>query len=148
MLDVEVVVLDERIHRAGERQALFERRPRLLGEECTVFSRDALTLGEYGGRWARDVLACFELSNVRPDGGNRQSGVVDPGAYVVVEAVPVREVEPRVFRLVEVGEPSRPGLGLRHAGSKLVFVRRALDMLRHADLQRKVREALQLLIRS
>ena len=122
VLDVEVVVLDEREDRAGERQALVERPAFLLGQEGAVLLGDPLSLGQHPLEGARDVLARLEPLDVGADRGDRQRRVVDPGAMVVVEAVSVRVVEPGILRLLVVGEPRRARLALLERRAERCFV--------------------------
>ena len=147
MLDVEVVVLDERVDGPSQRQALGERLAQVVGEQRAVFLGDPLALREHGVVRARDVLAGLEAPDIRADGADRQPGVVDPGALIVVEAVPVREAEPRVLRRVEVGQPAGPGLAPGQSGTERLLVGCALDGSGHAELDRQAGESLELLVR-
>ena len=67
---------------------------------------------------------------------------------MVVEAVPVGEVEPRVLRLVEVGQPARSASLPARAAAESLLVVALLDGLRHAELEREPGEALELLVRT
>ena len=111
MVDVEVMVLDVGEHRAREREALVEGLAQLRREQRAVLLGDALTLGQCSFARARDVLAGVESRDVGADRLDREPGVVDPRAVVVVEdAGPAGEVEPRVLGLLEVGEPPFAGV--------------------------------------
>jgi hypothetical protein len=58
------------------------------------------------------------------------------------------EVEPRVLRLREVGEPPRAGIAAREAPDELVLVLGVRDLLRHAELDRQARKPAELVVGS
>ena len=135
MVDVEVMVLDVGEHRAGEREALVEGLAKLRREQRAVLLGDALTLGQSSFARTRDVLAGVESRDVGADRLDREPGVVDPRAVVVVEdAGPAGEVEPRILRLLEVGEPPFAGIAADEVRDELVLVRGACDCRGHAQL--------------
>ena len=118
VVDVEIVVLDVREHDPGEMQARVEGGALRLGQQLAVLGGDSLALRQDRRLRTCDVLAGGEPPDVRPDRHDRERRVVDPRAVVVVEdADPAGEVEPRILRLVEVGEPARPAVALGEAGA-------------------------------
>src|SRR4029453_11519742 len=71
VLDVEVMVLDERKDRAGERQALVERLTLAVGQERPVLLRDPLSLRQHLLERARDVLGRLEPLDVGTNRSDR-----------------------------------------------------------------------------
>ena len=67
---------------------------------------------------------------------------------VVEGAGAVRDVEPRVLRLLEVGEPSFPSFSPGEGGAELVLAFRRLHEVGHPELERERGEPLQLRVRT
>ena len=66
---------------------------------------------------------------------------------VVVEAVPAGEVEPRVLRRVEVGQPAGSGVACREGGSERLLVGCSRYCFGHAELDRESGESPELVVR-
>jgi hypothetical protein len=79
VLHVEVVVLDERVHRAREFAHLGERVAVLVIEEVAVLAKDALTLAANLLERTRDVLAGAQLLDVAAHRVEGEPEVVHPG---------------------------------------------------------------------
>ncbi len=106
------MLLDVGEHRARELQELVERLACVLVEERTVLLGEtvALTLDRRGR--ALDLLACLQRSQIAADRRVGDARVVEPAPVVVRETVARRHVEPRILRLLELGEPGASGVGL------------------------------------
>src|SRR5262245_10837793 len=149
VVDVEVVVLDVRKDEPGECKALVEGAATVLVDQRAILFRNPLTLCERGVARTRNVLAGLEAGDVGADRLDREPGVVDPGAVVVMKhAGSAREVEPRVLRLLELREPPLAGTVGGKEGHQLVFAARPPDPTAHAELDREPGEPSKLVVRA
>ena len=147
VVDVEVVILDVRVDRSSEREALVECVALLGREQRAMLRGDALPLREQGLGGACDVLARAEPRDVGADRPDREAGVVDPGSMVVVEDPrSAGEVEPGVLRLLEVGEPLLAAIAVREDCGELFLALGGGDLLGDAQLDREAREPPELVV--
>ena len=117
VLDVEVVALDVREHRPREAEVLVERAP---ASSSGAASRYSAVMRSRSARHRVerpvDVLAGLQALDVVRGCRERDGGIVDPGAVVVVEAVAVRVVEPRRLGRLPVGRATAAPASLAASG--------------------------------
>ena len=148
VLDVEVVVLDERKDGPGEREPVVKGLPELARHQSAVFLADPVALRDDRFERTCDVLARLETLDIRADRRDRDARVVDPRAMVVREAVSEREREPLCLGLIEVGKPLLAAPFQCEVGPQFLLVPGRLDAGRHSELERPAGEPAQLLVRA
>ena len=148
MLDVEVVVLHVREHRAGQPQLGAERGPVLVAvDQLGVLGHDPVAFGDDGLHRPLQRLAALDLGDVGAQEAERDVRVLQPHLVAVVEAAAGREVEPGLLGLLPGGQPL---VALRVAAQPVEHLAagaRAGEPVRQAELDRELGQLLELLVR-
>lgn len=105
MLDVEVVVLHEVEHGAGQLQLLVEALEIGTGQRGPRLVRQAIAIDGHLLSGRLDAVPRPQLPDVAADEPEGVLEVIGPHGIVVVEAGAGGEVEPRLLRAGEVGQP-------------------------------------------
>ena len=109
MLDVQVVVLDERKHLAGPGELLVEDDPIAGLEPVTQLGDEPVPLHGTRSMVTIDVVAPLQAANVVRDEPHRDVEAIGPDRVVGVESGAGRVLEPPNLGRLEVGEPAGCG---------------------------------------
>ena len=148
MLDVEVVVLHVREHRAGQAQLGLEGGPVLVAvDQLAVLLDDPVALGDDGLHRPLQRLAALHLGDVGAQEAERDVQVLQPYLVAVVEGGAGREVEPGLLGLLPGGQPL---VALRVAAQPVQHFRGWRgpgEPVRQAEFDRELGQLLDLLVR-
>ena len=149
VLDVEVVALHVGEHRSRETQVLIERREHLrVSQQRAALAGDAVSFGADLSDRTGDVLAILQPLDVVAEVSQRNVRIVDPRPVMVIEAVAVGVVEPRLLDRLPIREPLLAGVARRQRVLERSFALGRGHGIADPQLDRAACEALELVVRA